>query len=124
MTNRRLIVSTVRDFVRREIVPREQELDPDSDELPREQCETLVSKAKAMGLYCADVPEALGGPGIDTVTYSLMCIEMSQHRAGLYAPCYGVFGGSGLAQLLEATTIRSSATCFRCSTARSEVTSP
>ncbi len=98
----RLIVSTVRDFVRREIVPREQELDPDSDELPREQFETLVAKAKAMGLYCADVPEALGGPGIDTVTYSLMCIEMSQHRAGLYAPCYGVFGGSGLAQLLEA----------------------
>jgi alkylation response protein AidB-like acyl-CoA dehydrogenase len=36
------------------------------------------------------------------VTYTLMCIEMSQHRAGLYAPCYGAFGGSGLAQLLEA----------------------
>ena len=27
---------------------------------------------------------------------------MSQHRAGLYAPCYGVFGGAGLAQLFEA----------------------
>jgi acyl-CoA dehydrogenase len=98
----RLIVSTVRDFVRREIVPREQELDPDADELPRDQYDALVAKAKAMGLYCADVPEALGGPGVDTMTYTLMSIELSQHRAGLYAPCYGVFGGSGLAQLLEA----------------------
>ena len=32
-----------------------------------------------------------------------MAIEMAQHRAGLYAPCYDVFGGSGLAQLFEAT---------------------
>jgi alkylation response protein AidB-like acyl-CoA dehydrogenase len=31
-----------------------------------------------------------------------MSIEMSQHRAGLYAPCYGTFGGAGLAQLYEA----------------------
>jgi alkylation response protein AidB-like acyl-CoA dehydrogenase len=31
-----------------------------------------------------------------------MAIEMAQHRAGLYAPCYGVFGGAGLAQLYEA----------------------
>jgi alkylation response protein AidB-like acyl-CoA dehydrogenase len=49
------------------------------------------------------VPEELGGPGIDAVTFVLMSMEMSQHAAGLYAPCYGVFGGSGLAQLFEAT---------------------
>ena len=98
----RMIVSTVREFVAREIVPREQDLDPDADELPREQHEALVQTVKDMGLYCADVPQELGGPGIDTVTYTLMCMEMSQHRAGLYAPCYGVFGGSGLTQLLEA----------------------
>jgi alkylation response protein AidB-like acyl-CoA dehydrogenase len=29
-------------------------------------------------------------------------MEMSQHRAGLYAPCYFVFGAVGLAQLYEA----------------------
>ena len=99
----RLIVETIRDFVRREIVPREADLDPDSDELPRADYEQLVQKVKDMGLYCPDVPGELGGPGIDTLTFTLMCIEMSQHRAGLYAPCYGVFGGSGLAQLLEAS---------------------
>ena len=99
----RMIVSTVRDFVRREIVPREADLDPDADELPRAEFEELVAKVKGMGLYCADVPEDLGGPGVDTLTFTLMSIELSQHRAGLYAPCYGVFGGSGLAQLLEAS---------------------
>src|ERR1700683_5481028 len=99
----RLILSTVRDFVRREILPREQELDPDADELPREDYEALVAKVKAMGLYCADVPESLVGPGVDTLTFTLMSIELAQHRAGLYAPCYGAFGGSGLAQLLEAS---------------------
>jgi acyl-CoA dehydrogenase len=99
----RLIVETIRDFVRREIVPREADLDPDADELPRADHEQLVAKVKSMGLYCPDVPGELGGPGIDTLTFTLMCIEMSQHRAGLYAPCYGVFGGSGLAQLLEAS---------------------
>ena len=41
-------------------------------------------------------------PDIDIVTRTLLAIEMSQHRAGLYAPCYNVFGGAGLAQLFEA----------------------
>ena len=40
---------------------------------------------------------------MDIVTRTLLAMEMSQHRAGLYAPCYGVFGGAGLAQLYEAT---------------------
>src|SRR3546814_8196675 len=36
------------------------------------------------------------------MTRTLLAIEMSQHRAGLYASCYGVFGGAGLAQMYEA----------------------
>jgi acyl-CoA dehydrogenase len=99
----RMIVSTVRDFVRDEILPLEAELDPDADELPPADYARLVAKVKEMGLYAPDVPAELGGPGIDTVTFVLMSIELSQHAAGLYAPCYGVFGGSGLVQLFEAT---------------------
>ena len=56
-----------------------------------------------MGLYGLDIPPEYGGPEIDLVTRTLLAIEMSQHRAGLYAPCYGTFGGAGLAQLFEAT---------------------
>ncbi|TDJ22830.1 MAG: cyclohexanecarboxyl-CoA dehydrogenase [Gammaproteobacteria bacterium] len=98
-----MIVGMVRRFVREEIVPLELDLDPDADSLKVEDQTRLVEKTKAMGLYGLDIPPEYGGPELDLVTRTLMAIEMSQHRAGLYAPCYGVFGGAGLAQLFEAT---------------------
>jgi alkylation response protein AidB-like acyl-CoA dehydrogenase len=98
----RLIVETVRRFVRDEIVPLEADLDPDASELEPADRERLVAMTKEMGFYGLDIPVEFGGPDIDIVTRTLMAIEMSQHRAGLYAPCYGVFGGAGLAQLFEA----------------------
>ena len=98
-----MLVGMVRRFVREEILPLEMYLDPDADELAPEQMAPLVEKTKAMGLYGLDIPPQYGGPDIDLVTRTLLAIEMSQHRAGLYAPCYGAFGGAGLAQLFEAT---------------------
>ena len=98
----RLITETVRKFVRDEIVPLEADLDPDASELDPADHDRLVAKVKAMGFYGLDIPPEYGGPEIDIVTRTLMAIEMSQHRAGLYTPCYGVFGGAGLAQLFEA----------------------
>ncbi len=98
----RMIVETVRRFVRDEIVPLEADLDPDASALVPEDHERLVEKVRSMGFYGLDIPVAYGGPDIDIVTRTLMAIEMSQHRAGLYTPCYGVFGGAGLAQLFEA----------------------
>jgi alkylation response protein AidB-like acyl-CoA dehydrogenase len=97
-----LIVSMVRRFVREEIVPLERGLDPDADELPAADFTRLVAKVKEMGLYGLDIPPQYGGPELDLLTRTLIAIETSQHRAGLYAPCYGVFGGAGLAQLFEA----------------------
>jgi acyl-CoA dehydrogenase len=97
-----LIVSMVRRFVREEIVPLERDLDTDADELPPEHRARLIEKVKSMGLYGLDIPVEYGGPDVDLVTRTLIAIETSQHRAGLYAPCYGVFGGAGLAQLFEA----------------------
>jgi len=98
-----LLVETVRRFVREEILPLELDLDPDADELHPDDHERLVAKTRSMGLYGMGIPPEYGGPEIDLVTRTLLAIEMSQHRAGLYAPCYGVFGGAGLAQLFEAT---------------------
>jgi acyl-CoA dehydrogenase len=97
------IVAQVRRFVREEIVPLEEKLDPDASELPPEDHARLVAKVKAMGLYGLDIPAEYGGPGIDMTTRVLLAIEMGQHRAGIYVPCYGVFGAAGLAQLYEAT---------------------
>lgn len=99
----RLIVDTIRRFVREEIAPLEADLDPDASELHSDDRDRLVAKVREMGFYGLDIPARYGGPDIDIVTRTLMAIEMSQHRAGLYAPCYGVFGGAGLAQLYEAS---------------------
>ena len=97
------LVAQVRRFVREEIAPLEDKLDPDASELSPEDHTRLVAKVKAMGLYGLDIPADYGGPGIDMTTRVLLAIEMGQHRAGLYLPCYGVFGSAGLAQLYEAT---------------------
>jgi alkylation response protein AidB-like acyl-CoA dehydrogenase len=97
-----LVVNMVRRFVREEILPLEMNLDPDADQLAEEDEDRLKSMVKDMGLYGMGIPPEYGGPELDMVTRTLVAIEMSQHRAGLYAPCYGVFGGAGLAQLFEA----------------------
>lgn len=98
-----LIVETIRRYVRDEIRPLEADLDPDAGALAPADHQRLVSKVKEMGFYGIDIPAEYGGPGLDLTTRTLMAIEMAQHRAGLYAPCYDTFGGSGLAQLYEAT---------------------
>ena len=98
-----MIIGLVRRFVREEILPLELKLDPDADALDAADRDRLISKTKEMGLYGLDIPPEYGGPDIDLVTRTLIAVEMAQHRAGLYAPCYGVFGGAGLAQLFEAT---------------------
>lgn len=99
----KLIVAMVRRLVRDEIVPLEMNLDPDADALLPQDKERLVGIVKEMGLFGLDIPEEFGGPGLDMVTRTLIALEISQHRAGLYCPCYGVFGGAGLAQLYEAS---------------------
>ncbi len=98
----KLLVDSVRRFVREEIVPIEADLDPDAYELPDAVLRRLSDKVRQMGLYGLGIPPFHGGPDVDMVTRALLAIEMSQHRAGLYAPCYGAFGGTVLAQLYEA----------------------
>ena len=99
----RMIVEQVRRFVREDILPLEDKLDPDADELGPEDFARLSGKVKEMGLYGLDTPPEYGGPEIDLVTRTLIAIECGQHRAGLYAPCYYTFGGARQAQLFEAT---------------------
>jgi hypothetical protein len=82
----------VRRFVRDEIIPLEQRLDPDAPEIPDEDYARLSAKTKAAGLWCLGVPEKYGGGGLDTFSMSVLLEEMSQHRMGLYNPGCGVFG--------------------------------
>ncbi len=94
-----MITQAVRRFVREEIRPLERDLDPDAVELAPGEADRLREIVRGMGLYNMDVPEEYGGPGIDLTTRALIAEELAQHRAGLYLPCYGVFGSAGLVQL-------------------------
>lgn len=99
----RMITRAVKRFVREEVQPLERDLDPDAVELPPGELDRLKGIVKQMGLYHIDVPEDYGGPGLPLTTRGLVAEEMSQHRAGLYLPCYGAFGSAGLAQLYSAS---------------------
>lgn len=99
----KLIVDNVRRFVREEVAPLEAHLDPDADEISHGDFERLSKITQDMGLYGLDTPPEYGGPDINVVTRTLMALEMTQHRAGLYVPCYNTFGGARQAQMFEAT---------------------
>ena len=56
----------VRRFVRDEIIPVEQRIDPDAAELPEADHRRLAAKTKAAGLWCLGAPEEYGGGGLGT----------------------------------------------------------
>src|SRR6266496_3376689 len=66
----RAIVATVRDFVRRELVPHE-DLVEQRDEVPEELAAEIRGKAIASGLYAANFPAELGGGGLDAMGVTL-----------------------------------------------------
>ncbi len=88
----RMLQTWMRDFIRREIVPLERELDPEAMELPEEDYERLSRIAKDAGMWCLGVPEEYGGGGLGCFAMTVINEEMAQHRNGLYNPGYGVFG--------------------------------
>jgi acyl-CoA dehydrogenase len=88
----RILRDQVRRFIREEIIPLEQRLDPDAPGIPDEDFERLAAKTRAAGLWALGAPEEHGGGGLDTFSMSVVLEEMSQHRMGLYAPGCGVFG--------------------------------
>src|SRR3989475_7931011 len=88
----RLIREQVRRFIREEIVPLEQRLDPDAPGIPDADFKRLAEKTKAAGLWALAAPEQHGGGGLDTFGMCVVYEEMAQHRMGLYNIGCGVFG--------------------------------
>ena len=66
----RAIAGTVRDFVRRELVPHE-DLVERLDAVPAELAQEIRGKALAAGLYAANFPAELGGGGLDAMGVTL-----------------------------------------------------
>lgn len=79
------LLAQVRQFVRAECMPLEQEVDR-SDEIP----EALVQRMREMGLFGHSIPEAYGGAGLTSEELSLVNIEVSQVATSFRAR----FGGN------------------------------
>ncbi len=71
----RLIIETVRRFVREELAPHEDEVER-TNEVPEWLVRRIRNRARALGLYAANMPEELGGGGLDAVTIALMEMEL------------------------------------------------
>ncbi|MCY4245401.1 MAG: acyl-CoA dehydrogenase family protein [Gammaproteobacteria bacterium] len=72
-----LLVKTVRAFVERELYPFEAEVEQNNAVRPQ-LAQQIKQRAIAQGLYAANMPEALGGGGLDSVTLTLMERELGR----------------------------------------------
>jgi acyl-CoA dehydrogenase len=74
-----MLVESLRAFVERELIPHE-DLVERTDNLPPELAAEIRRKAIAAGFYAANMPEELGGGGLDNVSIALLERELG--RAG------------------------------------------
>ena len=81
-----LIIKTTRDFVQRELLPHEQEVE-ESGRLREELLRELKARAIAAGLYAANMPAEVGGAGLDPVTWVLYEKELGRTSYALHYSC-------------------------------------
>jgi acyl-CoA dehydrogenase len=90
----RMLVDMVRRFVEEELYPHEQEVE-ELGEVPLELRRRLRARARELGIYAANMPEELGGGGLDNV--SVVLLERELGRAS-YALQYLVARPSNILQ--------------------------
>ncbi|NYS24688.1 acyl-CoA dehydrogenase family protein [Rhodobacteraceae bacterium 2376] len=82
----RMIVETTRAFVETELYPHEAEIER-TGHLPMELIRELQAKAMAAGLYAANMPEDVGGAGLDTLSWLLYEKELGRANYALHWTC-------------------------------------
>ncbi|MDQ2089869.1 acyl-CoA dehydrogenase family protein [Marimonas arenosa] len=81
-----MIADTTRAFVENELYPHEAEIER-SGHLPMELIRELQAKAMAAGLYAANMPEAVGGAGLDSLSWLLYEKELGRANYALHWTC-------------------------------------
>lgn len=81
-----MIVDTTRAFVENELYPHEMTVER-TGHLPMELIKEIQSKAMAAGLYAANMPEEVGGAGLDTLTWLLYEKELGRANYALHWTC-------------------------------------
>jgi acyl-CoA dehydrogenase len=82
----RMIVETTRAFVETELYPHEVEVER-TGHLPMELIRDLQKKAMEAGLYAANMPEEVGGAGLDTLSWLLYERELGRANYALHWTC-------------------------------------
>ncbi len=82
----RMIVETTRAFVEAELYPHEALVER-TGHLPMELVRELQQKAMAAGLYAANMPEEVGGAGLDTLSWLLYERELGRANYALHWTC-------------------------------------
>ena len=75
------IVSSIRTFVERHVLPVASQLEH-ANEYPTE----IIEQMKELGLFGCNVPEAFGGLGLDYTTYAMVVEELSRGWMSLVGP--------------------------------------
>ncbi len=78
----RMLVDTVRSFIEIELYPHE-DLVERTDEIPPDLAAQIQAKAIEVGLYAANMPEELGGGGLDNLGVTLLERELGRASYGL-----------------------------------------
>lgn len=82
----RAIVETTRSFVENELYPHEMEVER-TGVLRPDLIRDVQKKAIAAGLYAANMPEEVGGAGLDTLTWLLYEKELGRANYALHWTC-------------------------------------
>ena len=77
-----MIVSTVREFVEREIYPHETEVER-TGEVPNEVAQEIKRKVIELGFYACNFPEEVGGAGLSHLDFALVERELGRGSMAL-----------------------------------------
>jgi len=77
-----MIIDSVRSFVEQELYPHEAEVEK-TNQIDDGVVEKIKQKSIELGLYAANMPEELGGGGLDSLTLCLMEKELGRANFGL-----------------------------------------
>ena len=77
-----MIIELVRSFVTNEIMPHEDEVER-SGQVSPELAQQVISKALEAGIYAANMPEELGGGGLDDLTLAMVERELGRSSYAL-----------------------------------------
>lgn len=77
-----MLIDSARRFVEEELYPHERQVER-SDELPADLRRHIIARALDAGLYAANMPQELGGGGLDTLSMCLLDRELGRANMAL-----------------------------------------